>query len=70
MTLHNDPLYFKDVVTDPGWVKAMNNELQALEENQTWQITILPSNKKAIGCKWIFKTKYHSDGSVDRKKAR
>lgn len=30
----------------------------------------MPPNKKAIGCKWIYKTKFKPDGSVERFKAR
>ena len=33
-------------------------------------ISSLPPGKTAIGCKWIFKIKYHSDGTVKRYKAR
>lgn len=29
----------------------------------------LPKGKSAIGLKWIFKTKYHVDGSIERHKA-
>ena len=50
--------------------KAMDAELRALEENQTWEVTILPPGKRVIGCKWIYRTKFHSDGSVDKCKAR
>lgn len=48
----------------------MNAELDALELNNTWEITELPPNKHAIGCKWLFKTKFLPDGSVDKYKAR
>ena len=48
----------------------MNLELRALEDNHTWIITPLPPGKKVIGCKWIYKTKFHSDGSVAKHKAR
>ena len=34
------------------------------------EITTLPPDKKAIGCKWVLKTKYNPDGSVERHKAR
>ena len=48
----------------------MNLELKALEDNGTWLVTDLPLGRKGIGCKWIFKTKYHSDGTLDRYEAR
>lgn len=48
----------------------MNEELKVLESNNTWTLTTLPHGKKAIGCKWIFKTKFNPDGSIDREKAR
>jgi len=48
----------------------MQKEIQALEDNGTWEISDLPPGKKALGCKWVFKIKYNSDGSVERYKAR
>lgn len=65
-----DPLYFSQAVKHPHWVEAINLELEALEKNHTWEVTTLPPNRKAIGCKWIFKTKFKADGSVDKYKAR
>jgi Reverse transcriptase (RNA-dependent DNA polymerase) len=48
----------------------MNEELNALERNITWKVCYLPKNKKSVGCKWIYKIKYHSDGTMERYKAR
>ena len=48
----------------------MKAELDAMETNNTWSITSLPKGKHSIGCKWIFKIKYKSDGTIDRHKAR
>lgn len=48
----------------------MQNEIQALEDNNTWVLTQLPVGKKAIGCKWVYKIKYKVDGEIDRFKAR
>ena len=54
----------------PEWVLAMNQELQALEDNHTWLLTSLPPGKKALSSKWFYRTKYRADGSVERYKAR
>jgi len=66
----HDPDSFQEAIKHQHWCDAMNIELQALEQNGTWSLVKLPKGKRAIGCKWIYKTKYHSDGSIDRHKAR
>jgi hypothetical protein len=48
----------------------MHDELQALDENKTWSIVPLPTGKKVVGSRWIYKIKFHSDGSIERHKAR
>ena len=52
------------------WKEAMESEFQSLINNKTWELVPLPKGHKSIGCKWIFKIKYSSDGSVERYKAR
>ncbi|XP_021761170.1 uncharacterized protein LOC110726002 [Chenopodium quinoa] len=44
----------------------MNKELEALELNVTWELTTLPPNKTAIGCKWVYKTKFKPNGYIER----
>lgn len=51
------------------WIKAMKEELNAINKNQTWEMVDLPEGKNAIGLKWVIKTKYHADGSIERHKA-
>ncbi|XP_043710284.1 uncharacterized mitochondrial protein AtMg00820-like [Telopea speciosissima] len=48
----------------------MQAEIGALLENNTWSLVPLPHGKKPIGSKWVFKIKRHSDGSIERYKAR
>uniref|UniRef100_A0A2N9ILU6 Reverse transcriptase Ty1/copia-type domain-containing protein n=1 Tax=Fagus sylvatica TaxID=28930 RepID=A0A2N9ILU6_FAGSY len=52
------------------WRDAMQAELNALEANNTWSLTPLPSHKSLIGCKWVYKIKHRADGSIERHKAR
>lgn len=44
--------------------------LNSLKDNNTWKIVELPPNKRVIGCKWVYKTKFNPDGSLDKYKAR
>ena len=48
----------------------MNSELNVLNKNNTWTFTQLSKGKKAIGCGWIYKTKFNANGSINKCKAR
>ncbi|WVZ09203.1 hypothetical protein V8G54_013733 [Vigna mungo] len=67
---HVEPTCYSTASKQPQWVTAMCVELDALQANNTWELTTLPPNKTAIGCRWIYKIKYNSDGSIEWYKAR
>jgi hypothetical protein len=48
----------------------MIEELASIKKNQTWELVELPSNKKAIQVKWVFKLKLNPDGTIAKYKAR
>lgn len=52
------------------WMYAVQEEVSALEENDTWEVVDLPQEKRAISCRWIFKIKSDSKGEIERYKAR
>ena len=52
------------------WYDAMKDEIDSLSSNEVWDFVELPNGIKAIGCKWVFKTKKDSSGNIERYKAR
>ena len=48
----------------------MKEELDALTKNHTWDLVTLPPGQFVVGCKWIYKIKIRSDGSIECYKAR
>ena len=69
----DDPKTFGEAMRSidaPFWKEAINNEMNSLKENKTWFLTDLPPGCRSIGCKWIFRKKLRTDGSVDKFKAR
>lgn len=70
VSTYHEPQSYTEACKDNKWIDAINKEIKALESNETWQFTDLPKGKKPIGCKWIFKIKYNSDGTIERHKAR
>lgn len=45
-------------------------QYKSLIKNEMWDLVDLPKDCKAIGSRWVFKVKHHSDGQVERHKCR
>ncbi|CAA7044030.1 unnamed protein product [Microthlaspi erraticum] len=65
-----EPTTYNEAIRDKIWRESMKEEVCALEINKTWIVVALPPGKKAIGSKWVFKIKHHSDGMIARHKSR
>jgi hypothetical protein len=54
---------------DPGWVLAMQEELNNLKRNEVWSLVPHPK-QNIVGTKWVFHNKQDEHGVVTRNKAR
>ncbi|KAJ0520490.1 putative RNA-directed DNA polymerase [Helianthus annuus] len=64
------PANTEQALQSEPWKKAMDEEMEALTKNNTWEKRVLPPGKKAVGCRWVFTIKYKPDGTIERYKAR
>ena len=65
-----EPGNVDDSLAEGCWRKAMEEEMCAIRDNDTWELTELPTGHRAIGLKWVFKIKKDPQGNVIKHKAR
>jgi hypothetical protein len=65
-----EPNYFEEANIDEFWNKAMDEEFDQIEKNDTWELVPRPKNKNVIDTKWVFINKLNEDGHVTRNKSR
>ncbi|GJU76881.1 retrovirus-related pol polyprotein from transposon RE1 [Tanacetum coccineum] len=65
-----EPKGFKSAAKDPKWFAAMCDEMKALKLNATWDLVPRPTKSNIVGSKWVFRTKFLADDTIDKFKAR
>jgi hypothetical protein len=65
-----EPKNFNEASEDVNWLKSMNEELDQIEKNNTWELVPRPADKNVIGSKWVFKNKMNEQGQIVNNKAR
>jgi hypothetical protein len=65
-----EPKNFDEVNKHDDWIRAMNEELDQIEKNDTWEFFPRPAERNVIGSKWVFKNKMNEQGQIVRNKAR
>ncbi|GJX47186.1 ribonuclease H-like domain-containing protein [Tanacetum coccineum] len=55
---------------DPKWRNDMYDEYNALVKNGTWLLVPRPAGVNMVRSMWLFKHKFHADGTLSRYKAR
>ena len=65
----SDPKSYYHARKDLRWKVAMDEEMNSLQKNTTWELVSLPLGRKLVQCKWVFRTKVAADGSTSKYKA-
>ena len=71
--MEDEPATYEEAVSGEHarqWRRAMDEEMQSLIDNKTYEITSLPTGREAVTCKWVYKVKRDKNGEIDRFKAR
>ena len=71
--MEDDPKTFKEAMASRDaafWKDAINDEMDSIMSNHTWELVDLPFASKPISCRWIFCRKYHTNGTLQTFKAR
>ena len=50
-----EPNNFAKTIKDDDWIKSMNEELDQIEKNETWELVPRPKDKNIVGTKRAFK---------------
>ncbi|GJT34845.1 ribonuclease H-like domain-containing protein, partial [Tanacetum coccineum] len=64
------PKFSSLALSDPHWRDAMFDEYNALIRNSTWVLVPRPHGANIVRCLWLFRHKFHVNGSLSRYKAR
>ncbi|GJY05315.1 putative ribonuclease H-like domain-containing protein [Tanacetum coccineum] len=60
----HEPTKISQALDVESWVKAMQEELLQFKIQKVWTLVDLPSGKKAIGTKWVYRNKKDERGIV------
>lgn len=70
---HPEPQSYQEAVGGEEselWQQSMNEEIQSLLENGTWELVQRPEGVKPVPMKWVYKIKRDAEGNVERYKSR
>lgn len=65
-----EPRTVNQALKDSRWRGALSNKINAFARNRTFDLVPRQPKMNVVGCKWLFKNKFHTNGSLNRCKAR
>jgi hypothetical protein len=70
--IEGDPTSYEEAMGGPNsskWLETMEDEMRSMSSNNVWDLEEIPKGAKIVGCKWVYKTKYDSNGNIEKYKA-
>ncbi|GJV52276.1 retrovirus-related pol polyprotein from transposon TNT 1-94 [Tanacetum coccineum] len=67
---HPEPKNFKQAMTEPSWINAMQEEIHEFQRLEIWELVPCPDKVILIKLKWIYKVNMDEFGGVLKNKAR
>jgi hypothetical protein len=64
-----EPQTFAQAVDQQVWREAMLEEYDTIMHNDVWEVVLRPVGKSVVTSRWLYKTKYATDGSIEKHKA-
>ena len=64
------PSSFEEAIRDENWVQAMDEEIDSIENSDTWELVNLPNDKNLIVVNWVYNTKLNEKSEIDRFNSR
>lgn len=68
--VYPEPRSVKAALKDKGWTKAMNVEMDNMEETETFELVPPEEGQNPIDCGWVYKSKLNADGTLRNLRAR
>jgi hypothetical protein len=66
----SEPMTFAQAFDQQVWREAMLEEYDSIMRNDVWEVVSRPVGKSVVTSRWLYKTKYVADGSIEKHKAR
>ena len=69
----SDPIIYDEAMKSQDsqkWQQAMETEISNLQNQATWTLVEPPKDRKVLKGKWVYKTKFDSEGKIEKHKAR
>ena len=67
--MEGDPTSYEEAMRSPHsskWLEAMEDEMKSMSSNHVWDLEEIPKGAKTVGCKWVYKIKYNSNGNIEK----